>query len=181
MSVSIARPDVSDLFFSVYERTLHPELFVVQAERKILLPEYEATIQICEAGHVLSFRQQDDQPLIEVMTTESQFLPEHKRLLNQKIQGCRNASCRYREGVEYQVSFQLERLEPEIFQRAHEELVLDCRSADLAHTFVTGHRFAPKPLSLLRVDADRSSLLVHTFHTFPESWAVVKTQSLIEL
>lgn len=179
MSVSFARPDVSDLLFYVYSRALHPELFSVKAEKRIETPEYEAVVQICDAGHVLKFRQ-TDQPLIEIMTAENQLFPQHKRLLDRRIHGCRNAACHLPDGVEYQVSFQLEKLEPEVFHCAHEELVMDCRSAELAHAFPSGHRFSPNPLSLLRVEADRRSLLVHAFHTFPESWAVVKTQSLIE-
>lgn len=179
MSVSFARPDVSNLLFYVYSRALHPELFSVQAERKITGPNYEVVVQICEAGHVLNFRQ-DGQTLIEIMTAEHQLFPQHKRLLDRKIQGCRNAACQLGPGLEYQVSFQLERLEPEIFHHAHEELTMDCRTAQLAHAFPTAHRFSPNPLSLLRVDADRRSLLVHAFHTFPDSCAVVKTQSLLE-
>jgi hypothetical protein len=179
MSVSFARPDVADLLFYVYSRALHPELFAVQAQRRITGANYEATVQICEAGHVLNFRQ-DDQTLIEIMTAEHQLFPQHKRLLNRRIQGCRNAACQLGKGVEYQVSFQLERLEPEVFLRAHEELLMDCRTAQLAHAFPSGHRFSPNPLSLLRVDADRRSLLVHAFHTFPDSCSVVKTQSLLE-
>ena len=179
MSVSFARPDVSELLFYVYSRTLHPELFSVQAERRIVGPDYEAVVQICEAGHVLNFRH-GNHNLIEIITAEHHLFPQHKRMLDRRIQGCRHASCHLGEDVEYQVSFQLERLEPEIFHRAHEELVMDCRTASLAHAFPSGHRFAPNPLSLLRVDSDRRSLLLHAFHTFPESSAVVKTQSLIE-
>ncbi len=179
MSVSVARPDVSDLLFYVYSRNLHPELFAVQAERKIAGPNYEATVQVCEAGHVLKFCQ-GDQTLIEIMTAEHQLFPQHKRLLDRRILGCRNAACQLGSGVEYQVSFQLERLEPAVFHQAHEELVMDCRTAQLAHAFPAGHRFSPNPLSLLRVDADRRSVLVHAFHTFPDSFAVVKTQSLLE-
>lgn len=179
MSVSFVRPDVSNLLFYVYSRSLHPELFVVQAERRITGSDYEASVQICEAGHVLHFRH-GEHNLIEIMTAEQRLFPTHKRMLDRRIQGCRNASCQLAEDVEYQVSLQLERLEPEIFHRAHEELLMDCRTATLSHAFPSGHRFAPHPLSLLRVDSDRRSLLVHAFHTFPESCAIVKTQSLIE-
>ncbi len=179
MSVSFARPDVSNLMFYVYARALHPELFSVKAERRIETADYEAVVQICNAGHVLRFRRQEH-TLVEIMTAEHQLFPQHKRLLDRRILGCRHAACHPGGGVEYQVSFQLERLEPEVFHHAHEELALDCRSAELAYAFPSGHRFSPTPLSLLRVDADRKSLLVHTFHTFPECWAVVKTQTLIE-
>ncbi len=179
MSVSFARPDVSELLFYVYSRALHPELFSVRTERRIQTSEYEATVQICEAGHVLHFRQHQH-TLYEIITAEQKLFPQHKRLLDRKIHGCRHAACQLGNGVEYQVSFQLERLEPEVFDHAHEELLMDCRTAELAHAFPAGSRFSASPLSLLRVDADRRSLLVHAFHTFPESLAVVKTQSLIE-
>ena len=179
MSVSFARPDVSNLLFYVYSRALHPELFSVQAERRIPGPNYEVLVQICEAGHVLTFRQ-GEQTLVEIMTAENQLFPQHKRLLDRRIQGCRHAECQPVRGLGYQVSFQLERLEPEIFQHAHEELTMDCRTAALAHAFPAAHRFSPTPLSLLRIDADRHSLLVHAYHTFPDSWSVVKTQSLLE-
>lgn len=179
MSVSFARPDVSNLLFYVYSRALHPELFSVEAQRKITGPTYEVIVQICEAGHVLTFRQKD-QTITEIITAEQQLFPQHKRLLDRRIQGCRNAACQPGRGLEYQASFQLERLEPEVFHRCHEELLMDCRGAELAHAFPLGHRFSPNPLSLLRVEADRKSLLVHAFHTFPDSNAVVKTQSLLE-
>ena len=179
MSVRIARPDISQLMFYVYSRALHPELFSVQAERRIDAGDYQAVVQICDTGHVVTFRQ-TDQPLLEIMTADQQPLPQHRRLVDRRIQGCRNAACRLGGGVEYQVSYQLEQLDPAVFQRVHEELAEDCRSADLSHVFPAVHRFSSNPLSLLRLAIDRRSLLVHAFHTFPESYAVVKTQSLIE-
>ncbi len=109
----------------------------MQAERKITGPTYEVVVQICEAGHVLTFRQ-GEQTVVEIITAERQLFPQHKRLLDRKIQGCRNAACQPGGGVEYQASFQLERLEPVVFHRCHEELLLDCRARSWPMRFPWG-------------------------------------------
>jgi len=79
------------------------------------------------------------------------------------------------------MSFQVERLHPDIFQKLHEELLADCAQTALAHSFPTGNRLAPGALSLIRTEVTSDSLLVHAFHTFPDNDAVVKTQSLFEI
>jgi hypothetical protein len=37
------------------------------------------------------------------------------------------------------------------------------------------------PLSYLDVQARTGSLLIHSYHTFPDEYAVVKSQTLIEV
>jgi Protein of unknown function DUF2617 len=88
---------------------------------------------------------------------------------------------RFDGGLRYCVSFQLERLEPGVFLNFHEELLSDCKRSTIAHRFPTENRLSPEPLSLLRTDVGADSLLVHAFHTFPDSCTVLKTQSLFEL
>jgi hypothetical protein len=67
-----------------------------------------------------------------------------------------------------------------VFLNLHEELSIDCGRADLAYRFPPANRLAPEALSLIRTEVCPRSLLIHAFHTFPESAAVVKTQSLFE-
>ncbi|MBW3543789.1 MAG: DUF2617 family protein, partial [Planctomycetes bacterium] len=180
MKVDFARPDVSDLVLHVYGRSVHPELFDVYAATPVWYDAYEAVLRICDGGHTVSFRTAD-QAVTEVAAGRGNPLPQHKRLLEQRLRGCRDEALRFPNGLVYQVSFQLERLEPEVFLKLHEELLGDCARANLAHRFPPQTRLAPGPLSLIRTDAAPRSLLVHAFHTFPESCAVVRTQSLFEL
>ena len=56
----------------------------------------------------------------------------------------------------------------------------DSERVEVAFEFPSATRFSPPPLSLLRVDAQPDSLLVHAYHTFPDGCAVVKSQSLFE-
>jgi len=178
MSVVSVRPDVSNLVFQVFGRSIHPELFTVFAQTEVRHQAYSAVVQISEAGHLLSFRHGDNR-LCEVTATRESPLPQRKRILSHRLRGHRNeAFCD--AGVQYQVSFQLEQLEPEVFQHFHEELLADSHRGEVSHQFRTPNRLAPVPLSYIQIEDTPHSLLVHSFHTFPDNCAVVKVQSLFE-
>ncbi len=180
MNVRFARPDASSLVFHVYGRSVHPELFQTFAEKHYALDRYSATLRLCEAGHVICFRY-GQETLTEVAANSDQSFPERKRLLDRKLRGCRDEGLRLDSGLKYQVSYQLERVDTEVFLNLHEEISVDCRRADLAFRFPPASRFAPEPISLIRTEVTPRSLLVHAFHTFPESSAIVKSQSLFEI
>lgn len=179
MAVSVVRPDVSDLVFHLFGRSVHPELFDVRAEVTIALESYRATISLCDAGHLVTFRC-GERTITEVLAANGHGLPEQKRLYARKVRGSRNENRVFECGLRYQTCFQLEELDAEVFSRTHEELSMDCLKAELAFRFPPGNRLAPAPLSLVRTDARNDGLLLHVFHTFPDCRAVVRTQSLFE-
>ncbi|MBA3314790.1 MAG: DUF2617 family protein [Planctomycetota bacterium] len=180
MPVSVVRPAASELVYHLFGRSVHPELFDVRATKAIKTEGYQATISLCDSGHLVSFRC-GDQTVTEVLVDSGHLLPEQKRLYGRKVRGSRNDSRVFSDGLRYQTCSQLEVLEPEVFNRTHEELVFDCLKADLAFRFPPGNRLAPAPLSLIRADAQSDGLLLHVFHTFPECRSVIRTQSLFEL
>lgn len=180
MSVGFARPDVSNLVFHLYGRSVHPELFQVHAQSEIEQADYSVAIQICDAGHVIAFRH-GAQIVSELTATRKQPLPQQKKILEKRIRGCRDESLRLEPGIAYHSSYQLEQLDSEVFLALNDELLLDCRRAEVVHRFPAGNRLAPEPLSLIKADVWPRSLLIHAFHTFPENCAIVKTQSLFEI
>ena len=179
MNVGFARPDIADLVFHLYCRSVHPELFQVFAEMEVWQERYRAVIRICNAGHavVLQF---GSQTVTEVAGTRQQPLPQRKRVVDKRLQGQRHESFQFEAGPQYHASYQVEQLDPEVFLNYHEELLIDTRRADVFHRFPTGNRLAPEPLSLIRAESAPRSLLIHAFHTFPDHCSVVKTQSLFE-
>ena len=179
MSVSSTRPSIADLVFHLYGRSVHPELFETFAETDVRQTRYNAVLRICDGGHAIVVRH-EGKTLTEIVTGAHQPLPQRKRLLERRLHGCRNESHQFESGLRYQASYQLEQLEPEVFLNYHEELLSDCARASLFHRFAPGHRLSPGPISLIRAEIEPRSLLIHTFHTFPESCGVVKTQSLME-
>ena len=178
MSVKFARPSVTDLMFQVFGRSVHPELFRVYAVREFWNETYSAEIRICEAGHVVAFRV-GESTVTEIVATHDQPLPRRCRSFCQRIGNGRNQSARFGE-LKYEASFHVERLDAEVFANLHQELLVDAERVEVAHRFPAGNRFSPEPLSLVRADAQPDSLLVHSYHTFPEHCAVVKSQSLFE-
>ena len=180
MSVKFVRPDVSELSLAIFGRSVHPELFAIQEQTIVAQDGFVARIAITNAGHVLQLKS-SQHVLCEVVAPHKQPLPSRNRLFDKKLRGNRDESLCLPGGVSYHLSFQVERVDPEIYLRLHEEFSTDCGKATLGHIFTPPNRLAPAAISYLQVDLFPRSLLIHAFHTFPENCAVVKTQTLIEL
>ncbi len=174
------RPKVAELVFQLYGRPLHPELFEVYRSRTVKRGDYEAKIDITGAGHVVTWRYAG-LTLTEVATSAHHPLPERRRLLSYRLKGERNDAVECRGGVSYQVNFQLEPVEPEVFWTFQEELTRDCQKQGMLHRFDSSGRMALGALSYINVETRNRSLLVQAFHTFPDDYAIVKTQSLIQI
>ena len=136
--------------------------------------------RLCAAGHVLILKV-GSETLTEVIADRREPLPRRNRLFEHRLRGCRTEVIELGWGIRYSVSCSLERLKPTAYLRHHEELVGDCSRASLSAVFASSNRFSPGPVSLLRTEVTRDSVLVHAYHTFPDHLAVVKSQSLFEL
>ena len=124
MGVDFLRPRVCDLVFHLYGRPLHPELFDILAVRKIQREDYELTVRITRTGHVISWENRDVY-LTEVAAAADQSLPEKRRLLSHRLRGEHCATLLCAHGINYQMSFQVEVLSPEIFLHVHDEILAD--------------------------------------------------------
>jgi hypothetical protein len=177
--VLTARPKAAELMFQLYGRSLHPELFEVHKSRRLERGGYRAKVDITSAGHVVTFQYQGT-TLTEVAASAHHPLPSRRRLLCHNLRGERNdrVECR---GVVYEVSFQLEPVDPHVFWTYQEELLRDAERQGLLHLFGASGRMALGALSYINVETRNRCLLVQAFHTFPDDCAVAKTQSLFQL
>jgi hypothetical protein len=176
----IVRPKVAELVFQLYGRALHPELFEVQTSRLVTRDNYEATLQITSAGHVVKWRHQGI-TLTEVATSAHHPLPERRRLFSYPLKGERNDRVQCRGAISYQTTFQLERVSPEVFWTYQQELTLDVAQEGILYRFDSSGRMALGAMSFMHVEARSRSLIVRAFHTFPDDYAVVKCQSRFSL
>ncbi len=181
MNVQLLRPPVSELVFQVYGRPLHPELFDILAVRKVCREDYEVTVRITRTGHVISWNNHNVH-LTEVAAAQDcdAPFPERRRLLSHRLRGEHNGRLSCANGIQYQTSFQVETLSPELFLHVHDEILSDGGKRGLLHNFQPHHRLALAPLGFVSVEARPGCLLFSSFHTFPDEHSVVKTQSLIE-
>lgn len=174
------RPKVAELTFKLYGRSLHPELFRVYKSESISRGGYSAKIDITSAGHVVMWRY-GGLTLTEVAVSAQNPLPQKRRLLSYRLRGERHDEVACRGGITYQTSFQLELATPEVFWTFQRELADDGQQRGLLHTFNASGRMTMGALSYINVETRARCMLVQAFHTFPDDYAIVKSQSLFEL
>ncbi len=176
---SILRPPVGELIFQLYGRPLHPEFFDILAVRKIQREDYTLTVWITRTGHVVSW-ENPNVVLTEVTTSQKCELPQRRRLLDYRLRSEQSKKLPCAHGITYQMSFQVEVMRPEVYFQVHDEILADGSKRGFLHTFCVHDRFNLAPLGYLSAEAKPGLLIVTSFHTFPDEFTVVKTQSLIE-
>jgi hypothetical protein len=179
MPVQFTRPSAFDLAFRLYERALHPELFDVFAASRITGKNWSADIRISTAGHVVEFRD-GGQVVTEVTGPFELGLPERGLCVGHRLGGSKDWTFNMARGLMVHFSAHVEAVDAEIFRNLDQELSLDARSASLTHRFPGGHRLSPSPLSVVQIETLPRGVMIHAFHTFPEDYAVLRTQSLYE-
>jgi len=179
-TVLTTRPKVAELVFQLYGRPLHPELFQIYQSRSVQRGGYEAKIDITSAGHVVTWRY-EALTLTEVAAAANHPLPKKRRLLSYRLKGERTDQLTTRGGIGYQVGFQLEPVDPEIFWTFQEELANDGQRQGMLYQFSASGRMAMGALSYINVETRNRTMLIQAFHTFPDDYAIVKSQSMFTL
>ncbi len=174
------RPKIAELVFQLYGRPLHPELFQICQSQVVRRGDYEAKIAITSAGHLVTWRYAG-LTLTEAATAAHHPMPQCRRLLSYRLKGQRNDRVECRGNVSYQMSFQLEPVDPEIFWAFQQELAYDGQRNGILHQFGASGRMALGALSYVNFQARNRKLLVQAFHTFPDDCAIVKSQSVFQL
>jgi hypothetical protein len=177
MSRPIVRPRVADLVFRVFDRPLHPELFDALAVRRVRRCGATLTVRVTPTGHVLEWCR-GDAVVTEVTATAEQPLPEGR--FRHKFEGEQRGKWDVAPGLRYEFATQAEALPPEVYVHVHEDLAADGARRGMLFHFRPHHRLGLTPLGFVTVEALPSGLSVAAFHTFPDEFTVVKTQSLIE-
>jgi hypothetical protein len=175
--VLTVRPKVAELVFQLYGRPLHPELFEVYQSRTVRRANYEAKIDITSAGHVVTWRY-GGLTLTEVAAAANHPLPEKRRLMCYCLKGKRSDRVECRGGVRYEMNFQLEPVDPEVFWTFQQELTEDGQRQGMLHKFDASGRIALGALSYINVESRTRRLVVQAFHTFPDDYAIVKSESI---
>ncbi len=174
------RPKVAELVFHLYGRPLHPELFEVCQTRTVKRGDYEAKIDITTAGHVVTWRY-GGLTLSEVAASAHHPLPERRRLMCYSLRGQRSDALECRGKVRYEMSFQLEPVEPEVFWTFQSEIARNGPEQGMLHRFDASGRMALGALSYIHVETRARRLVIQACHTFPDDYAIVKIQSVFRL
>jgi hypothetical protein len=178
MILPLIRPRIADVVFRLYSRPLHPEFFDVLTGRTVERDGYSLCVRLTRTGHLLTWTDGRIH-LTEVTATTDMELPESGKRLGHRFNGGQSGKSHFGT-VRYQVSSQVEVLQPEQFAHVHEELAQDGARKGLVFHCKTGNRLGLSPLGVVIVQSLPGGLNASAFHTFPDELAILKTQSLIE-
>lgn len=174
------RPKIAELVFQLYGRSLHPELFVIHRSRKIDRANYEAVVQITSTGHVVCWKYAG-LLLTEVSAGVHQPLPERRRLMSYTLHGEQSDQLECCGGATYKTTFSLDRVDPDVFEVVQQELRLGGAKQGLMHVFDASCRLGLGAMSYINTESRERSFLVQALHTFPDDYAIVKSQSVFSL
>jgi hypothetical protein len=164
----------------LYQRPLHPELFKILGNEKVVRRAYEADIWLVEGGHVVSFST-GKQTLAEVIVANNEPALTDRNLL-QTIP-CRGE--KYHEttvgNVRYMISTQEEQLTQTLYDATKHEIAQYAMKRELMTAEVAGTPDGGGSLSVLDIERHSTELQIHAFHLFDESLMVIKTQGIIEV
>ncbi|MCA9239757.1 MAG: DUF2617 family protein [Planctomycetales bacterium] len=174
------RPKIAELVFQLYGRAIHPELFQTCRTHTIKRGEYEATLQITNEGHAICWRF-GGLTLTEVAASAQNPLPQKRRLMSHSLQGEQADRVECRGGVVYESEFSLESVDSNAFYTFQDQLRLASAKEGLLHQFESSGRFGIGAMSYLNVQSRDRMLKVRALHTFPDNYAIVKSQSVFRL
>jgi hypothetical protein len=172
------RPQTSGLVFQLYGRPVHPEFFDVRARRRVARRNYTLDLWVTRTGHVATWTNR--RSCLTELTAADRPPLANGPLLEHPLRGERCDMLGDFPGLNYQVSFQVERLSPDQYLCVHREILAAGSKSGLLHAFADTPRLALSPLGAIHLETRAGGLSLSTFHTFPDELAVVKTQSLIE-
>lgn len=170
------RPKVNELNFHLYARNVHPELFDVCARRTIERENYEVSLNITTDGHMITYRHG---PLVltEIGAAANHPLPAKRLLMSRSVEGQTTEDLLYEEVISYRTSFSMEVVPLKTFATIHQQLNEKFECEGLVHRFGTNGRVAFGAVSYINVQAFRSHIILRSFHTFPDTQAVMRSES----
>lgn len=172
------RPPAAGLALHVYDRPLDPAFAGPLRTRTLTRGDATLTLALTPAGHVLSF-ESPGASFAECLCGPADAPPDG-RVLSRPLGGAQTHSPLVRGGVRFRASVELEFLPEEAYPVVHDEIEAEGRKRGLLVRSPASARVRLAPLGLLTHDWTRGRVSVTGFYTFPDEWAVVKTQTLIE-
>ncbi len=172
------RPKITDMHFSLFGRSVHPELVDACGVRIVERENYLIDLRITTDGHLISFMH-DGKQLSEVVAAGNHVLPVNGRLISCGVSGNRvNEPFVFEELIGYQSKIELEAVDPKLFVTIQKQLDSKVETEGLLHRFHSNGRVAFGAISYINVQAFINHVKIRSFHTFPDTCAVLKSETV---
>lgn len=171
---------IEELNFSLYQRSLHPELFNIYAKRCISTDKYDARIWVTGCSHVVSVFA-GDVCLSELTCPPEQVLPEKGLIENFKFSGPNSHKCTLSRGMSYMTDFQVEKMSSTLYRQSKIDLEGFSKNRGIFVKYPKSVLNGLQPFCYIDFEARQNELHMHTFSGYPDQQTVIKTQSLFDL
>jgi len=172
-----AKVAVEELTFSLFQRSLHPELFQIYSKRELKAEKYDVNIWITGCTHVVSVFA-GDMCLTEVVNPPGQLLPERGLIERFQFHGPKSHKCTLSRNLSYMTDFQVEKMSTNLYKQSYTDLQRFAHNRGIFTEFPQSEANGLLPFSYIDFEARRTELHIHTFAAYPEQTTIIKTQSL---
>ena len=164
----------------LYQRTLHPELFKIQAGEQVTRRAYDADIWLVEGGHVVAFTAGKN-TLAEVIVSSNDALNDRNLLQSIQCRGEKYHEMTVGGNIRYMISTQEEQLTQTLYEATRHEISTYAAKRELMSADGQLPNDAGGFLSVLDIERRSHELLLQSFHLFDETQMVIKTQAIFEV
>lgn len=175
------RPKVTEMKFHLFAKPVHPELVEVCGSRCIERDRYRLLMNITTDGHLITFMH-DDLVFSEVAAAASHALPLKQKLISHVVGGTvNNGPSLFEERIGYQSNVAMDSVDPKIFVTIQRQLDKRVETDGLVHRFESNGRLNFGAISYMHAQSFINHVRIRAFHTFPETCAVLKTDTVFRV
>jgi len=180
MSVEYVSRKASEQTFTLYARSLHPELFNIYVEREIFRDVYSASFWIIGSSHAVSFRA-GERILTEIVADRRIDLPVQYKISTFHFGHNPQKRFRYDDGIAYDAHFDYRSYDRDGFLEKLHDIKHAVLTSGVYHVFDPEANHELPTVTAVGFVPQQRSLNVRTFHTFPEEMAIIETHSRWEV
>jgi hypothetical protein len=166
--------------FSLYTRSLHPELFDIIIEREIYRDFYASSFWVIGASHVVTFSA-GDRILTEILADHDLDVPVQHRVGGFSFAHHPQKRFSFDNGVRYDGRFDVQQYDVEGFRRKLRDIKLAVMHNGVYHVFDDDKDRECPTVTAVGYLPHQRSLNVRTFHTFPAEMTIIETHSRWEV
>jgi len=174
------KQQVDELYFHLYERTLHPELFKIYKVARVQQRRYQAEIWVLGLSHLVTFSF-DKGYVTELIAPHGDLLPKTGLVASFKFRGERDHLQTLDNGLTHIFSSQVERMTAQVFPPIHRDMVREGKHKGVLVSFDEWESDGLAPFSYLDFEARDHEFHIYAFHAFCGEFTLLKTQSIFEL
>ncbi len=171
------RAGISEPGLHLFQRPVHPELLEICCARYFERERYVLRTAVTTAGHCISFCVDGQQQVTEICAGLNEDLPKRTRLLSCSLDEHQCEEMAVGANLLWQSRFSLDAVDSRIFLAIQAQLDEQGECEGLVHRFRPEQGGAIPAVSYVNFQAFARHAIVRTFHTFPGTLMVARTES----